>query len=61
MMNETKEIIAKMNELGISLMHDYEQVFEIAKSYTDGMDELEASWFVGDVLNEINEYEMENE
>ena len=61
MMNETKEILAKMNELGISLMSDYEQVFEIAKSYTDGMDDLDASWFVSDILNEINEYEMENE
>lgn len=48
------EIKREIGELAPNL----ERAFELAAEAADGMNEPEASWFAGDVINAINEMEM---
>lgn len=52
------EMVDKVMSSGLSLAHDMDEVVAMVREVALNLDEPEASWFMADVLNKVNELEM---
>jgi hypothetical protein len=55
---DVNEMADKVMASGLSLAHDMDEVVAMVREVALNLDEPEASWFMADVLNEVNEREM---